>query len=455
MLPLRPYQMEGVRRFLETPAPHRYFLAWEMRAGKSAGALRAAYAVDAKRTLIVAPAMTRQNWGREVQKWLGQPAGVITMGRKRRNLSDARKAYIANSYRQPIQVVSWDLVTHVDQEGWDFIILDEVHNLREPKSKQSKQIRELLTVNPQAHALGLSGTLIPNEAKHLWNIIETLVPGFWGYKSTGKNVPFAFKRRYCYENHNGYGYSHWGLKEERREEIKQKLERISHRVVQSDFAEFLPPLFVEPLYLDGAVSGDGIAPLVFQWQESLSSEIAKWGIFTHFKETARDIRGFLELKSPGAQIIEITGDKTADQRDKLLEQARATERCIIVGTIHALNVGISLGFLKAALVTEWVTSMDEMLQFFGRFAGPESDNLAPTKVELLVQPADEVRMETLRMRLDIENDVYRNGRVGNLLKEALVPQELTPEKLNEMFHNMFFTTNLERLDWDGEDDNDF
>ena len=64
MLQLRPYQVEGVDRFLSTPTPHRYFLAWDMDAGKTYAALAAIERLKPERVLFIVPAIVRPNWHR-------------------------------------------------------------------------------------------------------------------------------------------------------------------------------------------------------------------------------------------------------------------------------------------------------------------------------------------------------------------------------------------------------
>jgi hypothetical protein len=71
---LRPYQKEGAL-FL---ARRAYAMQCDpMRSGKSAMALAASVLVDAKRTLVVCPALAKYVWAEEIAKWLKEEALIL------------------------------------------------------------------------------------------------------------------------------------------------------------------------------------------------------------------------------------------------------------------------------------------------------------------------------------------------------------------------------------------
>lgn len=450
MAALRWYQEKAVKIFGILPEPKRFFLPWDMGAGKTLGAIAIARAYNRKKVLIVAPAMVRDTWRRELEKhWPEMKVGIISKGRHR-VLSDADAADREASYCAPVQVVSYDLLRHVEPFGWDMIIVDEFHNLRSPRSAQSKNVLKVFRANPEAWALGLSGTPIPNEAKQLWNPVDTFFPDRWGKRTAVGAHAWSFLWKYCEVERNQHGTIFLGLKPDMRRVLEDKFNEISFRIVQKDFAEFLPPLFVEPLYFDRSVNPVKTA---IEWYENVKDECAHVGIYTHLRETAHAIAH--ALKTP----VCITGEMDTAQRNAFLENARRSPFSLTVGTTHALKEGISLSFQKAALVTEWTTSVDEVVQFIARFGRQDSTSQAPTLVQFVVGPNDESKCETLRNRMDAINSVIKASKSSEAAAGVFVDRDMSDEAFEAELLRIAVATEKRSNLWaptedDEDDDND-
>lgn len=419
MLKLRGYQQRALEIFGSLPKPARYFLAWDMGAGKTLAAIAIARTFVRKRTLVVCPAIVRENWVRELQRhWPGAIVGNITCGR-RRQLPVAAAARRDAAYQADVQVVSYDLLSQVRLGGWDFIVLDEFHNLRSCTSSQSKTVRQFFEANPEAWAVGLSGTPIPNEASQLWNPVDTLFPGRWGKQAKKGYVPWAWCKRYCRVEASDYGSGQrfYGLREDRKAELEAKFGEVSQRVTQAEFAQYLPDLFVEPLHV--ATRPDPVE-LARQWYAGLEGQIAHVGIYCHLRETAYKI-------SQALGGVVVTGALPAQARDQQLQTLRAAERSLLIGTTHALGIGVSLSFQKAALVVEWTTAMDDVTQFIGRFARQDSTCDAPTRVQFVVGPDDGSRAETLSRRIEESQSVVGASRPDGLAAKVFAETEMTDE----------------------------
>lgn len=419
---LRDYQEAAIAQFLAQPPPQRYFFAHEMGAGKSVTSIVAAQKLAARRVLIIVSALVRPNWGRELtQHWPDREQGLIQYGRTRTTLTKKQQADTERAYAAPIQVVSYDLLPQVDVAPWDCVIIDEIHNLRSGRSKQSKDVRRVLYANPAAAVLALSGTPIPNDAKQLFNPVDTLFPGRWGDPLKNGDPPWDWQARFCLREQTQYGTRFFGLRPERRELLAKDFSEISHRAVQADFAKYLPPLFVLPLHLDGKYSDKVPA----DWAAQLSEDITHFGVFTHLRETAHRLHTQLASAYPQHTVVCITGAESSGSRDARLQELRAASRGILVGTTHALKEGISLSFIRAALVVEWTTAVDQVLQFIGRFARQDSTTTAPTNVQFVVTPDDVSRSETLRQRIADINSVIKAGRTETLASGAFEERRLS------------------------------
>lgn len=443
---LREYQEAGIKQFGELPKPARFFFAWDMGAGKTLGAISVAKAYLRTKCLIVCPAIVREVWAREVAKhWPEVSVGVITASRQRQYLTAKKRAELDLALAADVQIVSYDLVGQMTQLEWSMIIVDEFHNLRNPGSKQSKAIRTIFRRNPEAWALGLSGTPIPNEAKQLWNPVDTFFPGMWGKPNRLDTEPFTFVHRYCIKETNEYGIRFHGLKDERREELARKFGTISSRIVQADFAKYLPPLFVEALPVQGAIDPVKVAK---QWLASLGDDIEHVGIYTHLRETAGKICDAVD----GTYI---TGDIDPGQRDFLLQRCREKSRSIVVGTTHALKEGVSLSFQKAALIVEWTTEVSQVVQFIGRFARQDSESIAPTRVQFVVGPNDTSRAEVLAERIEAIQSVVKSSRADSAAAGVFQAREMSDEDFQAELSRLIQTQDKRAKLWSaGEDDDD-
>jgi SNF2 family DNA or RNA helicase len=457
MRTLRPYQQEAVVRFLSTPSPHRIFFAHDVGAGKTFASLtgiQTAFNGNIFCLLIVAPAIVRENWLRECQQTLNEWAmgntGVIRHGRKRKL---SKKLFLQRelAYVSPVQIVSYDLLGDVDPIEWDAIILDEIHNLRSPTSKQSKRVKALIEANPDAHVIGLSGTLIAKDPKSVWNPVDTLFPGFLGERTPSNGIAWSFLNRYCEKEVNAYGTIYKGLREDRADELREKLAAISHRVTTQDFAAYLPPLYVQPLYSDDP--RPDILKIVKEWYDSVKDEVAHIGIYCHHRQLAKDIFYALNPKGLGSHLI--IGTVSTQLRDEILTEARDDCTSLIVGTTHALNQGVSLSFQKAALVVEWVTAPDQVIQFIGRFARQDSSCNAPTHVRFLVGPNDVGRSEKLCKRIEDINKLLKPGTSQTVAQEAFSGQEMGESEFETSLERLIAGTEKRSQLWGQENDDDY
>ena len=411
--PLRPYQTTTVEKWFARP-DRRLLLAHEMGAGKSITSLKCVEIVNPETLLIVCPAIIRPMWSGLLGAYF--PAKNVGTIRKSFGATGSTKADKA-AWEAPYRIVSYDLLDAVAELGhsWDFIVFDEAHALRNPRSGQSRAALSVLRQSPKAAALGLSGTYIPNEAWQLWNPIRTFFPGekWLGRASSTGDVAWAFKERFC-KLEMRHGHPHfYGLREEMRETLQGLIAPLVSRVTQAEFAKYLPPLYVEPLRVD--VSAKDVPS---KWHAALPDDVKHVGIFTHTRDMAHklaaDLKGTL-----------ITGELSPELRAERLAWCRQQETSLLVGTIDSLSEGISLSHIKAALVCEWTTEMSTLLQFIGRFARADSTTQAPTKIELVATPNDTERLSRLQARVKAANSIFEAGRAEKVFEHAVFRSELS------------------------------
>lgn len=430
MAPLRPYQTRGVEKFLATPAPHAMLFAWPMGAGKTAGAIELVRRLQPMRLLIVAPALVRPAWYRQFEAWMPDAIGkigVITNGKRASNLTKAEKAARDAAFAAPWQIVSYNLLKETENEGWDFIVIDEAHRLRNPISAQSKLVRDRCRCNFAAHLLLLTGTPVPNEVRQLWNPIDMVQPGWFGLPQRNGKEPWRFLQTFCSKVQSEYGIDFKGFNKDKEAYLKSLLSPLMHEVSERDVAPFLPPLFVEPLYVDGGAEME----IVDDWRADLPQEITHYGVFAHLNDTRARVATWLREK--GYPVVEIdAAAHDAQSRDMLLQRAKGMPAAIIVSTTHALNEGISLSFLKAGLVLEWTSEMSGMLQFIRRFARQDAVNQMPTYLRFVVRPEDGDRAATLQRRIDDKNKILQKALTDELLSNVTTERSYSDADLEMM-----------------------
>jgi SWI/SNF-related matrix-associated actin-dependent regulator 1 of chromatin subfamily A len=186
-----PHQEEGIKFLL---SKKKCILADDMGLGKTTQAIISALESESEKILIVCPANAKINWMREIMLF-GVPQEDISILKsgywnpkkftiinydilsKFHTLVDGRKSYKES-----------DLHRHLTNEGFDLIIADECHMLKNPKSQTAKVITEV-AVGVERIWL-LTGTPVANRPMDYFNLLklcESPVTANWQY--------YAF--RYC------------------------------------------------------------------------------------------------------------------------------------------------------------------------------------------------------------------------------------------------------------------
>jgi hypothetical protein len=241
---LRPFQKEGIKFVYEHQL--RALVGDEMGLGKTVQGLLSfeIYADYIKKTenkdltcLIICPASLKSNWLREIFKWTGK-SGYLLSGSKPNKidvevmLKKTKRYYVINY--DPIassvkdknkeneitdEVYPWVEVINI--VGFDCIIADEIHYIKNIGSNRSKATLQLKA----EHKIGLSGTLLVNRPRELWAPLKFIDKSLAG--SYDKFLSF-------YENYN---------KAPRNlDHLNTILKRVMVRRVKKDVLKELPPI---------------------------------------------------------------------------------------------------------------------------------------------------------------------------------------------------------------------
>jgi uncharacterized protein (DUF3820 family) len=190
---LLPFQVEGVMFGIGRGG--RCLLADEMGLGKTVQALAIAACFRSDwPLLVVCPSSLRLNWKHELERWLpGEEVQVMLNGLE----VDAR---LSNATLPPTTIISYDLLA--SRRGsrllgrWGFLILDESHYIKNPKSLRSKACLPL--IGAARRALLLSGTPALSRPAELFTQLSGLQPQMFSSRR-------AFEDRFCDRKQGRFG----------------------------------------------------------------------------------------------------------------------------------------------------------------------------------------------------------------------------------------------------------
>ncbi|XP_066472246.1 DNA excision repair protein ERCC-6-like 2 isoform X2 [Tiliqua scincoides] len=130
--------------------------------------------VPKKTFLIVAPLSVLYNWKDELETWGYFKVIILHGSRKDYELSRIKrgKCEIALTTFETLRLY----LNELNSLEWSAVIVDEVHRLKNPKS-QITQTMKALTCRVR---IGLTGTILQNNMKELWCVMDWAVPELLG-----------------------------------------------------------------------------------------------------------------------------------------------------------------------------------------------------------------------------------------------------------------------------------
>ncbi len=194
-LDLYDFQSAGVEFALEKGC--RVMIADEMGLGKTVQAICTVYKLKAFPCLVVCPATLKLNWEREIKKFTDCTVFVVNGSPK---TSPINLASVARSH--DFVIMNYDILKdwkdHIKAVGFQAVVFDESHYLKNFKAKRTKAALEISKYIPRK--ILLTGTPILNRPAELAPQLEVL-----GYF---KNVAGSWKdyvTRYCGARETKFG----------------------------------------------------------------------------------------------------------------------------------------------------------------------------------------------------------------------------------------------------------
>jgi SWI/SNF-related matrix-associated actin-dependent regulator 1 of chromatin subfamily A len=356
---LYPHQ-EQAKQFLL--AQKRAILADQPRVGKTLPTTAAA--LENLPALIVCPAIAKTVWEAAFNKLAPDVSVRVISGR-----NDAMK-----TTSDKVVIVNYDLLQYFNNAGFQTLVLDECHRIKNPKAARTKAAMLLMKQIPQVYAL--SGTPMSNRPAEMWPVLHGLgiYRGGW----------FDFVYRYAKAWNPPWG----GLDvsgasnipelkalmkpyvlRRKKEDIFMNYQEPQVSLITFDLAvdkreqEFdADALMANPnalLAFEGlseVMKEAGIrkAPLAADFIDDLLHAGEPVVVFAHHKEVVNILEEELRTHKP----VKVVGDTPKAQRQKNIEAFQSGKTKCFIGNIASCSEGIDLSVADTIVFVEptWQTS---------------------------------------------------------------------------------------------------
>lgn len=171
---LRNYQLVGLNYLLALSEMNfGGILADEMGLGKTIQVISFLLCKKDKKSLVIAPTSLIYNWKEEFEKFAPTLKIGIVHGSK-----SIRKNILENRNDYDVLVTTYGTIKNdiefYKREFFDFCIIDEAQNIKNPKAQNTKVIKD---INAKVK-FALTGTPIENSLIELWSIFDFIMPGY-------------------------------------------------------------------------------------------------------------------------------------------------------------------------------------------------------------------------------------------------------------------------------------
>ena len=242
-LELYPYQVEGAR-FLSDRNRAAIFDVPGL--GKTPQLIRALDNAELERGIVVVPAMLRENWKLEFERFATHPRSIT----KVRNNHDFN-AWLTGRFDVAImsyeQAVKWE---HDIAEPLDFLVVDEAHYAKNQNTKRTRALFGNLSVSSIGGIAGwcghvwlATGTPIPNDPIDIYTLLRAT-----GAIECGQR---QFQGRYFRTQQSLYSQSNRVRSPAARRELIAMIENVSIRRTKDEVGLQLPPISFDMTVLDG------------------------------------------------------------------------------------------------------------------------------------------------------------------------------------------------------------
>ncbi len=231
---LFPYQKEDYKKIIEGG---NFLNSSEMGTGKTPTSLAVVEEGKFRFPLLVTPNSLRLEWKRQVENWVGDNLVAMTHQDCYRRLEPIFQGFLNG---QRYKIVNYEIfrneesVNLLKEIPFDLIIFDEVHKLRNSKTKQVKGVWNFMN-SQKAKVLALSGSPIMNYPIDLYVPLSLIDPKKW-HRDVHSHNAFTYHFTYMAQGRFGtYSYESKNISE-----LKQITEPYLIRRTKNEVLPYLP-----------------------------------------------------------------------------------------------------------------------------------------------------------------------------------------------------------------------
>src|SRR5665213_230108 len=190
---MNPHQVDAALFAMSSPLSKGVLLADEVGLGKTIEAslvIAQKWAERRRRILLIVPASLRKQWSQELYDKFSLPSVIV----ERKSYNDARKKGIAKPFEQGdnIVITSYEFAAlkadDIRRGGWDLVVFDEAHRLRNVYKKDGGTRAKLLrdATRPFFKIL-MTATPLQNSLMELYGLVSVLDEHHFGDEDSFRN----------------------------------------------------------------------------------------------------------------------------------------------------------------------------------------------------------------------------------------------------------------------------
>jgi len=242
---LYSYQKEDYLKLLSMDGALNFS---EMGVGKTPESLAVIEEGGFKNPLIICPNSLRLEWERQIEEWVGEGltavSGTDSFLKLRPILDSFRegKKYKVLNYETLRNKNHLEVLSYIP---FDIIICDEIHKLRNPKTKLVKGAWKFFAQHPNSKILGLSGSPIMNYPNDLYVPLSIAKPDKYPPDLRSWR---DFMYKYCLWSDGRYGPYVYGTRN--LASLRQEIEPFVVRRTKKEVLPFLPEKYYRRALLE-------------------------------------------------------------------------------------------------------------------------------------------------------------------------------------------------------------
>jgi len=244
---LYPYQREDGDTIASND--QNWLVLHEMGVGKTPITIWAIEKAGYKLPLIVCPNSLRYEWARQVYQWTGRESAVSRTHAYGRRLEDIVKS-MTHHHEWKYRIINYEMLRLSEGEilqavPWDVIVFDEIHKLRNPKTKLVKGVWNFLSLYKNTKVIGLSGSPIMNYPNDLFGPLATVFPDKFPRTTYAWR---QFMSEYSYWSEGRFGAYVYGSKNMHL--LRQRLQGLTMRRTKQEVLPYLPDKYYQRFELE-------------------------------------------------------------------------------------------------------------------------------------------------------------------------------------------------------------